>query len=96
MYKRQDPDSAVVGTELVTTSITSGGDGDDDPKSAVLAENPHIKFHRNRRGYVRTRFGADELRADYRTVPHVTKPDGAASTAQSFTVADGEPRLRGA
>ncbi|MCA1189330.1 MULTISPECIES: alkaline phosphatase [unclassified Saccharopolyspora] len=89
----EDPDSAVVGTELVTTSITSGGDGDDDPKSAVLAENPHIKFHRNRRGYVRTRFGADELRADFRTVPHVTEPGGAASTARSFTVADGEPRL---
>ncbi|WP_243791672.1 alkaline phosphatase [Saccharopolyspora gloriosae] len=92
--EHENTDSAVVGTELVTTSITSGGDGDDNAKEDVLAENPHIKFHKNRRGYVRTRFTADELRADYRIVPQVTKPDAKVSTERSFVVADGEPRLK--
>lgn len=86
-------DSPVVATEFVTTSITSGGDGDDDGKGDVLEENPHIKFYKNRRGYVRTRFSADQVRADYRVVPKVSEPGAAAETAKSFVVADGEPAL---
>ena len=55
--------SPVVATELVTTSISSGGDGSDsrDDIAAVLAENPHIRYFSNRRGYVRTRITPDEL-----------------------------------
>ncbi|MET0132202.1 MAG: alkaline phosphatase D family protein [Kibdelosporangium sp.] len=88
-----DPGSRGVGTELVTTSITSGGDGNDDPNAAVLAENPHVKFHKNRRGYVRTRFTAGEMRADYRIVPYVRQPGAEAATAASFVVPDRDPRL---
>ncbi|UJW33488.1 alkaline phosphatase D family protein [Saccharothrix sp. AJ9571] len=87
------PDSKGVGVELVTTSVTSGRDGDDNPNQAVLDENPHVKFHRNRRGYIRTRFTADELRADYRVLPYVTKPDAPVSTAASFVVEDRVPAL---
>ncbi|WHT18849.1 alkaline phosphatase D family protein [Crossiella sp. CA-258035] len=88
-----DPTSRTVGVELVTTSITSGRDGNDDPNAAVLAENPHVKFHKNRRGYVRTKFTPGELRADFRTLPYVTKPDAPAETAASFLVQDREPGL---
>lgn len=91
--KHEDPDSATVATELVTTSITSGGDGDDGGKEDVLDENPHVKFHKNRRGYVRTKFTESELRADFRTVPHVTEKDAKAQTAASFVVQDGTPKL---
>ena len=58
-----DPSSPVVATELVTTSISSGGDGSDsrDDIAAMLAENPHIRYFTNRRGYVRTRITPDEL-----------------------------------
>ncbi len=87
------PDSRGVGTEFITTSITSGQDGNDDPNQAVLDENPHVKFHKNRRGYIRTRFTANELRADYRTLPYVTKPGAAAETAASFVVEDRKPIL---
>jgi alkaline phosphatase D len=52
-----------------------------------------VKFHRNRRGYIRTRFTADELRADYRVLPYVTKPDAPVSTAASFVVEDRVPAL---
>ena len=90
-----DPSSSVVATELVTTSISSGGDGSDtrDENTAVLAENPHIRYFTNRRGYVRTRIGPDELRADFRVVPFVSRPDAPVHTGASFIVPDGEPAL---
>ncbi|MGH3752689.1 MAG: alkaline phosphatase D family protein [Pseudonocardiaceae bacterium] len=90
-----DPASAAVGTELVGSSITSGGDGSETrPESAtVLAENPHIRFFNNRRGYVRTRFTPAELRADFHVVPFVSRPEAAVQTAASFVVADREPAL---
>ncbi|MBK0865833.1 alkaline phosphatase D family protein [Saccharopolyspora sp. HNM0986] len=91
--EHENTDSPVVATEFVTTSITSGGDGSDDGKQDVLAENPHVKFHKNRRGYVRTKFTAGELRADYRVLPYVSKKDAEVSTAKSFVVEDGKPAL---
>ena len=56
-----DPAAPVVGSELVSSSITSGGDGSEtSPTTAdTLADNPHIRFYNNRRGYVRTRFDAE-------------------------------------
>jgi alkaline phosphatase D len=90
-----DPSSAVVGTELVSSSITSGGDGSETrPEAATtLAENPHIRFFNNRRGYVRTRFTPGEVRADFQVVPFVSRPDAPVHTAASFVVPDREPAL---
>lgn len=70
-----DPDAPAVGTELVTTSITSFGDGigDGPEDNPVVAEN--IKFYADRRGYVRTRFTPSEVRTDFRSVP--TSPSQA-------------------
>lgn len=94
--RSDDPSSPVVATELVTTSISSGGDGSDgrDETSALLAENPHIRYFSGRRGYVRTRITADELRADFRVVPYVSRPDAPVHTGASFVVDDKEPALR--
>ncbi|QUH05093.1 alkaline phosphatase D family protein [Saccharopolyspora erythraea] len=88
-----DADSPAVGTEFVTTSVTSGGDGNDDGNEDVLGENPHVKFYANRRGYIRTKFTETQVRADYRVLGQVTKPDAAAETAKSFVVEDGNPTL---
>ncbi|MGW9476619.1 alkaline phosphatase D family protein [Saccharomonospora azurea] len=90
-----DPDSPVIGTELVTSSVTSGGDGaDSDPtEHPDLQRNPHIKFRNNQRGYVRTRLTRDELRADFRVVDHVTRPGAPVRTRASFVVADRHPGL---
>ena len=87
------PDSRGVGVELVATSVTSGGDGNDDTNAAVLAENPHLKFYKNRRGYVRTRFTAGELRADFRSLPYVRVPDAPAETSASFVTEDRDHAL---
>ncbi|MGH3907227.1 MAG: alkaline phosphatase D family protein [Pseudonocardiaceae bacterium] len=90
-----DPEGRTVGTELVTTSITSfdDGNGDGPEDNPVVAENPHIKFYANRRGYVRTRFTPAELRADFRVVQAVTTPAAPVSTRASFVIPDRDPGL---
>ncbi len=85
-----DRSSAVVSSEFVGTSITSGGDGS-DAASPALKVNPHLKFFNNRRGYVRVTLTPARWRADYRVVPYVSKPDAPIETRSSWTVAAGTP-----
>ncbi|MFN3002993.1 alkaline phosphatase D family protein [Mycolicibacterium wolinskyi] len=89
----RDRSGATVATEFVTTSISSGGDGSADTRAAVRAENPHIRYFADRRGYIRARISADELRADFRELPYVTRPDAAVHTGASFVVPDRERAL---
>lgn len=91
----REPESQVVGTEFVGTSITSGGDGTDqrDETADVLAENPHIRFFNGQRGYARCRVTEQEWRTDYRVVPYVSRKGAGISTRASFTVLDGKPGL---
>ncbi len=85
------PDSKVVGTEFVCTSITSAGDGADYrpgfPRFSV--ENPFVKYHSARRGYVSCTIGEKSWRSDFRTVDYVTRPGSALSTPASFVVENG-------
>ena len=86
-----DPDSATVGTELVGTSITSFGDGQDQSSGdrVQLAENPHIKFINRNRGYVRNVITAKDWTADYRIVDFITRPGATARTRATFVIEDG-------
>jgi alkaline phosphatase D len=86
--------SAIIGTELVCTSITSGGDGTASTTIPNLSTNPHLKFYSNRRGYVLTTVGRTQVRADFRSVAKVTEHDAAATTAKSFVILDGQPGLQ--
>lgn len=88
-----DPDSATVATEVVGTSISSGGDGvDQNPGDAVqLAENPHIRFINRNRGYVRNVVTPSTWTVDYRVVDAVTVPDAPVRTRASYVVEDGRP-----
>lgn len=80
----------MVATELVTTSISSGGDGlvSRADIAEVLAENPHLRYHSSRRGYVRTRITPDEMRVDYRQVPFISRRGAPVETGASFVVPD--------
>ncbi|MFI1004128.1 alkaline phosphatase D family protein [Streptomyces galbus] len=91
-----DPGSRTVGTEIVTTSVTSGRDGAERPANwaTYLAANPHLKFYDGRRGYVNVTLGQQEARADFRTVPYVTRPGAPVTTAASFVTQAGAPGLR--
>lgn len=91
------PDRPVIGAEFVGTSITSGGDGADVPAarmSTMLGENPHLKWHENRRGYVRCRVDEKVWSADYRSVPFVAKPDAPVVTSSSWRVEHGKAGIQ--
>ena len=89
----RDPAAPVVGTELVVTSISSGGDGVDtrDTTAALLAENPAVRFYNAQRGYARCDLTAERCRADYQVVEYVTRPGSPIATRASFLVEDGRP-----
>jgi alkaline phosphatase D len=89
-----DPDSPTIGSELVCTSISSGGDGSDDTQDALRAESPHVHYSRQRRGYVRTTLDRRSMRADFLTLPYVTRPGAPIAVDASFTVEAGNPGLQ--
>jgi alkaline phosphatase D len=86
--------SAVIGAELVTSSITSGGNGSGSTTIPDVASNPHLRFYSDQRGYVRTVISPTQLRADFRTVASVTEHGAAVSTLRSFAIQDGLPGLQ--
>jgi alkaline phosphatase D len=88
-----DPASATVGTELVGTSVTSGGDGADTTLfgRAALADNPHLRFYNSQRGYVRCAVSPTRWTSDYQVVPFVGRPGAPLVTRASFAVDAGRP-----
>ncbi|NRQ50858.1 alkaline phosphatase D family protein [Aeromicrobium stalagmiti] len=90
-----DPTTRSVGTELVCSSITSGGNGADSAATAHpwLQWNPHLKFQNNLRGYVNTTITPDDLTADFRCVAQVRTPGEPVFTRASFVVEDRVPAL---
>ncbi|WP_158884841.1 alkaline phosphatase D family protein [Amycolatopsis anabasis] len=90
-----NPASPVVGTELVTSSVASGGDRDiSDIPIPDAAYNPHLKFYSRRRGYVRANLSQTRMDVDFRTVSTVTSKTHTVSTQRSFVIEEGRPGLR--
>ncbi|HEX2312389.1 MAG TPA: alkaline phosphatase D family protein [Thermomonospora sp.] len=91
-----DPTSPTVGAELVTTSITSGGDGaDSNPADhPFLKINPHLRFYNNQRGYVMTRITPQEMKADFKVVPYVRTPGAPVRTRATFLIEDRVPGVQ--
>ncbi|GIH79189.1 alkaline phosphatase D family protein [Planobispora longispora] len=91
-----DPTTRTVGSELVTSSISTGGDGrDSDPKThPFLTINPHLKFYNNQRGYVITKVERELLTADFKVLPQVTQPGAAAHTKATFVIEDRVPGVQ--
>ncbi|MEV0284474.1 alkaline phosphatase D family protein [Kribbella sp. NPDC050820] len=86
--------SATIGSELVTSSVTSSGDGDGSTTIPDVGTNPWLRFYNNRRGYVRTTISPTQLRADFRAVAKVSEHGAAASTVKSFVIEEGQPGLQ--
>jgi alkaline phosphatase D len=91
-----NPDSKTLGAEFVGTSISSGGDGSDvnNNTDQILAENPHIKFFNNQRGYVRCTVTPKNWQTDYRVLPFVSRPGAQISTRASFSLEHNNPGLK--
>ncbi|WP_069163615.1 alkaline phosphatase D family protein [Nocardia altamirensis] len=88
-----DPESPVVASEFIGTSITSAGDGADltDAGRNLLAANPDLKFVNSQRGYVRVELDHRLWRSDFRVVPYVRRTGAPIHTRASFVVQDGVP-----
>ncbi|GAA1677702.1 alkaline phosphatase D family protein [Kribbella yunnanensis] len=86
--------SPTIGSELVCTSVTSGGDGDATTTVPDVGTNPWLKFYSNRRGYVRTTITPTQMQADFRGLSKVSEHDGTVSTLKSFVIQDGQPGLQ--
>lgn len=86
-------DRPIIATEFVGTSISSGGDGEEQPVrvTRALSDNPHVHWQNSRRGYVRCRVTPEAWQADYRTVPYVTRPGAPVETATSWRCEHGRP-----
>ena len=88
------PDSPVVATEFVGTSVSSNGDLEiyGPYYGPMIGFNPHIRyFDGDKRGYVRCHVERGQWRTDLRMVTTVSKPDADAYTLASFVVESGSP-----
>lgn len=90
-----DPQSPVVGSEFVATSITS-----DFPAGFISVvygalkdpKNAHIKYFDGvSHGYVRCEVTPEQWRSDYRAVDTVLMPRATIRTLKSFLINNGEP-----
>jgi alkaline phosphatase D len=88
-----NPRSATIGVEFTNSSITTGGDGGDvtatwnDTKN----DNPHVKYHSGRRGYIACTATPATMRADFQVLDRVTVPDQPSRTGGSLVVQAGQP-----
>jgi alkaline phosphatase D len=85
------PETPVVATEFVGTSISTGGNGQKvvEGLDKFLATNPCVKFYNRQRGYVRCAVTPKEWKSDYVVVEDVLKPGCAADLRASFVVEAG-------
>ena len=86
-----DPDSPIVASEFVGTSITSQA-WSQERLNQYLPDNPHMLLVDSRyRGYVRVEVTPARWTADLRAMENVQKRDAACSTLATFVVENGKP-----
>ncbi|MCR4374966.1 MAG: alkaline phosphatase D family protein [Acidobacteria bacterium] len=90
-----DPDderSAVVATELVGTSISSGGDGGPGAgrMATLQSRNPFVKYYNGQRGYVSCEVTPAALTAKFQGVDYVTRPGAPLVTRAAFVIENGK------
>ena len=75
--------------EFVSTSITSGGDGQDqsDSAKALVANNPQLKFINQQRGYVVCDVTPERWQSEFKVLDRISTPGGTLSTRTKLAVA---------
>ena len=89
------PGREVVAAEFVGTSLSSGGDGDPVWRGSAEAmpENPHVKWHSARRGYMICDVKPDAWTTAYREVEYVQRPGAPVTTPATFRLEHGKPGI---
>jgi alkaline phosphatase D len=86
-----NPKSETVGVEFTNTSLSASGDGADVSGTweQTRPDNPHIKYHSARRGYIACTATPTTMRADFKIFDRVTIPGGTLRTGGSLVVEAG-------
>jgi alkaline phosphatase D len=92
----RNPNEMPVGTELMGTSITSGGDAGPSSDYALrwlnsLAENPQARYFLPNRGYVVCSLDRNAWHADFRALDKVTVPGAPIRTDARFMIECRQP-----
>jgi alkaline phosphatase D len=86
-----DPESAVVATEFVGTSVTSYP-APYEVMAPLMADNPHVHFFESRkRGYACVDLERTRMTTRMRAVSDAHDPQATISTLKTFVVEDGKP-----
>jgi alkaline phosphatase D len=88
MRNGEDGSGAPLGAEFVATSISSGGDGREQPRGGrgLHALNPTLKYFNQQRGYVCHSVAPTQWRADFRLLQGVSDSVGASAPGPGFVV----------
>lgn len=81
-----------VGVEIVTSSISSGGLGEDAVKDSD-SQNPHLRLHQKQRGYVMMQVSQQAMDVTWRSVAKVNDPKSAIVDAAVRRVVAGSRRF---
>ncbi len=93
----RNPESKILGSEFIGTSISTTGDGSDNRNTGRLRREPLDQVQQPApRLRAACRSTRDLCRADYRTLPYVKRPGAPISTHRSFVVEAGNPGLKDA
>jgi alkaline phosphatase D len=90
------PESEIVASEIIGTSLTSKGDGSTHMKNAkqICAANPHIRYDNDHRGYFLCEVTRKQIKSDLRIAPVVSRPEGDMQNAASFSVESDRKGIR--
>lgn len=85
----EDPESKIVATEFVGTSVTSDGPSF-EAFNSILPLNPHVKFFDSRqRGYVSVTLDETQMQTRFRVISDRRDPLATVSNLARFIVEDG-------
>ena len=93
----RQPEQKVIATEFVVTSLSSGGNGIDQPSGAgrLKANNACMHYHNCERGYVRCVVTPKTWTRDYMVIDEVEKLGGKTILRASFVIEAGSPLVQG-
>ena len=88
-----DPESPLVGTELVGTAMTSGGNGGNviPEYERAASQNDFVRWYNSNRGYVSCELTPDSWTSYFRVTPYVDRPGAPIQTKGTFVIEDGLP-----
>lgn len=88
-------EGAPIASEFVVTSISSGGDGNDqrDDMAKIQAASPILKFNNNQRGYAICDVTPKAFVTEFKVLDAVTRRDGKLSTRAKWALEAGKPGI---